>query len=69
MNLQDKIAEKEELLGQVVKEINERKEQMEKLTAEITQLETQGYVVQGAILAYKELIEETEAPSPEVITE
>ena len=61
MRLQIKIEEKEQILQQVVKEMDTRKEEVSKITAEINQLETQGILIQGAILAYKEIMEEDAA--------
>lgn len=61
MDLKANIEEKKELLEQVWSEMDKRKKEVDKLQSELTQLENQGYVIQGAILAYEELEKELES--------
>lgn len=68
MNIQNKIAEKENLLKQVIENIDSRNGQVSQLNNEIGQLETQGYALQGAITVLKEVEEEMSEPAIADIT-
>ena len=61
----EKIQAKHNLLQQIANEIESRRAAIEKITAEVNQLEQQGLLVQGAILALEELAEEAESESAE----
>lgn len=63
MNIQNKIAEKENLLKQVIENIDSRNGQVSQLNNEIGQLEIQGYALQGAITVLKEVEEEMSEPA------
>lgn len=68
MNIQNKIAEKENLLKQVIENIDSRNGQVSQLNNEIGQLEIQGYALQGAITVLKEVEEEMSEPAIADIT-